>query len=302
MSILYRIFGMLLYFLYSLTHNYGIAIILFTIVVKLILLPLNIKSTQSMREMQAINPALQELQKKYRNNPEKLNKETSNLYKIYDVNPMGGCWPLLLQLPIIYGLFGALRNPAEYVFTSGNAAEAVNQSFLWIPNLANPDPYYILPILCVIFTFLTSKFNESVNPAPESAQGGTQKTMLYVMPLLIGFISMGFPAGIALYWVAQNVFTFLQQFIMLRKPAPKITAEEALKKLEEYNRKQKKEIKVKRQQESQRRQELMGMSEPTKKTKSEAKKTSVKMTPASNKKVRKTITKIPQRNDNNSQE
>lgn len=296
MSILYQLFGKLLYFLYYLTQNYGIAIILFTIIVKTLLLPLNIKSTKSMRETQALQPALQHLQKKYKNSPDKLNKETAALYKIYGVNPMGGCLPLLLQLPIIYGLFGALRNPDVYVFPAGDAAAATNQAFLWIPNLANPDPYYILPILCVIFTFLTSKFNEVMNPTPDGAAQGTQKTMMYLMPLMIGFIAMGFPAGIALYWVVQNVFTFLQQFIMLRKKVPQVPVEEAMKKLDTYEKEQKAEIRVKRKQESQRRQELYGNTDNNNTRKE--KKTSVKMTPASKKKVnRKTITKIPQREE-----
>ncbi len=292
MSILYRAFGMLLYFLYTLVGNYGVAIILFTVICKLVLLPLNIKSTKSMRETQALLPMTQYLQKKYKNNPEKLNQETSKLYQVYHVNPMGGCLPLLIQLPIIYALFGALRNPTEYVFV-GTKASAVNQSFLWIPNLSQPDPYYILPILCVIFTFLTQKFTMSMNKMAENEQTqSSQRMMLYLMPLLIGFMALSLPAGVAIYWVVQNVFTFLQQFIMMRKPVETIPIMEAEKKLEEYSRNKRKEIKAVRQTGTDRMNQYMGS---TNKKNKEHSTPSVKMTPASKRNVRKTITKIPKR-------
>ena len=101
MNILYQAFGFVLYQIYNLVKDYGFAVILFTIIVKTIILPLNIKQTNSMREMQAVQPELNNLQKKYKNNPEKLNAETMKLYKLYNVNPMAGCLPLLIQLPII---------------------------------------------------------------------------------------------------------------------------------------------------------------------------------------------------------
>ena len=108
-----------MYQIFRLVGDYGYAVILFTVIVKTIILPLNIKQTNSMKEMQAITPEVQKLQKKYKNNPEKLNMETMKLYKLYKVNPMSGCLPLLIQLPIIWGLFGALQNPQKYVLTSG---------------------------------------------------------------------------------------------------------------------------------------------------------------------------------------
>lgn len=292
MGFLYRLFGMMLYFLYTVVHNYGWAIVLFTIICKLIILPLNIKSTKSMREMQALQPELQRLQKKYKNNPDKLQQETMQLYKIYNVNPMGGCLPLLLQLPIIYALFGALREPAKYVFTNGGA-EAASQGFLWIPNLANPDPYYILPILCCVFTYITQKFTMSVQPTGDASAQSTQKMMLYMMPLMIGFMAMSMPAGVSLYWVVQNIFTFIQQFIMMRKPVKVVSATEAEKKLEAYEKEKRQQIKEQRQMSSARTQEMMGIPQKTK----ERRTSSVKMTPASSKKVRKTITKIPQREE-----
>lgn len=293
MTFLYQIFGSIIYFLYSFLQNYGVAIIVFTILIKLALLPLNIKSTQSMQEIQKLSLVTQHFQKKYKSNPEKLNQVTSQLYKIYHVNPLGGCWPLLIQLPIIYALFGALRNPTEYVFTNGNI-DAISQGFLWIPNLSNPDPRYILPILCVIFTFLTQWYtNKVANPTGDETAQTSNKMMQYFMPLFIGWLALSVPAGVALYWVTQNIFTFVQQFFMLRKKEEPIPIAEAEAKLAEYNKQQKDKIRVARQMGTDRRNEMMGIEEPKKKKK---KTSSVKMKPASGKTVkRKTITKIPER-------
>lgn len=300
MTFLYKIFGWLLYFVYSFVQNYGWSIVIFTIICKLILLPLNIKSTKSTREVQMLQPELNRLQKKYQNNPEKLNLEMQKLYKIYGVNPMGGCLPLLLQLPIIYGLFGALRSPLDYVFQNLPAAEAnaiISEQWFWIPNLANPDPYYILPILCVLFTYISQKFTMSVSQTPENQQS-SQKMMLYIMPLMIGFFAMSMPAGISLYWVIQNVFTFFQQFFMLRKPVETLDPAEVEKKLREYDKAQKAERTEKRESASQARQDAMNRQMGVESKPTEKKKSSVKMTPASGKKVkRKTITKIPERKE-----
>lgn len=300
MTFLYKIFGWLLYFVYSFVQNYGWSIVIFTIICKLILLPLNIKSTKSTREVQMLQPEMNRLQKKYQNNPEKLNLEMQKLYKIYGVNPMGGCLPLLLQLPIIYGLFGALRSPLDYVFQNLPAAEAnaiISEQWFWIPNLANPDPYYILPILCVLFTYISQKFTMSVSQTPENQQS-SQKMMLYIMPLMIGFFAMSMPAGISLYWVIQNVFTFFQQFFMLRKPVETLDPAEVEKKLREYDKAQKAERTEKRESASQARQDAMNRQMGVESKPTEKKKSSVKMTPASGKKVkRKTITKIPERKE-----
>ncbi len=296
MSLLSNFFGQIIYYIYSVVHNYGITIIIFTLLVKLLLLPLNLKSTESMRETQKLADVTAYFQKKYKNNPEKLNQVTMQLYQVYHVNPLGGCLPLLIQLPIIYGLFGALRNPTQFIFTHGDASVA-SQPFLWLPNLSNPDPYYIIPILCVVFTFLTSKYTNSVTPQTGDEQSrSTQNIMLYMMPLMIGFFALSLPSGVGIYWVVQNIFTFIQQFFILHKPVEPITVEEAEKELEKYNKEKREEIRVTREMGTTRRNEMMGIeNEPKKKKK---KTSSVKMTPASGKKVtRKTITKIPQRKD-----
>ena len=208
MHFLYQGFGWVLYQIFRLVGDYGYAVILFTVIVKTIILPLNIKQTNSMKEMQAITPEVQKLQKKYKNNPEKLNMETMKLYKLYKVNPMSGCLPLLIQLPIIWGLFGALQNPQKYVFTSGNLS-ALHQSFYWIPNLGKPDPYYILPVLSALTTFLQQK-------QTTTEMNQQMKIMMTVMPLFIGWISLNFPSGLVLYWVTMNIVQITQQWWMYR--------------------------------------------------------------------------------------
>lgn len=291
MDFLYQAFGWVLLQIFNLVGNYGIAIILFTILAKLILLPLNLKQTRSMKEMQAIQPELQKLQKKYKNNPEKLNQETMKLYKLYKVSPMAGCLPLLLQLPIIYGLFGALRNPDQWV--SAGVGEA---GFLWLPSLSAPDPWYILPILCVLLTFITQKFMMSFQQGGDPTMQQSQKMMLYIMPLFIGFAAISMPAGVALYWVVQNIFTFIQQFFSMRKPVDLVSPEEAERRLEEAKRQEKKDKKNVRQQQSEMREQAM-MAQQGKSPKKESNVTRPKTKPASKKVVRQTVTKIPERRD-----
>lgn len=246
MDFLYQIFGFLLLQLYNLIGNYGVSIIVFTIIVKLLLLPLNIKQTKSMKDMQRLQPELQKLNKKYKNNKEKLNEETLKLYKVYKVNPAAGCLPLLLQFPILIGLYGTLREPATWVFTGG-MIDSVNMSFMWIDNLNNPDPIYVLPILAALFTFISQKFtmaNSTMNPDDPNAK--TQKVMLYMMPIMIGYISIKLPAGVALYWVVQNIFTFVQQFVMMRIPEPEISPEEAEYRVQEAEKERKADLAAKR--------------------------------------------------------
>ena len=247
MEFLYQIFGWLLLQIYNLVGNYGLAIILFTILIKVLLLPLNIKQTKSMKDMQRLQPELQKLNKKYKNNKEKLNEETLKLYKTFKVNPAGGCLPLLLQFPILIGLYGTLRAPDVWVFPNG-IIETIDMSFLWMQSLSVPDPIYVLPILAAVFTFVTQKFTMAASPNtnPDDPNAKTQKIMLYAMPLMIGYISISMPAGVALYWVVQNIFTFVQQFIMMQIPEPDISIEEAERRVREAEEERKAELAAKR--------------------------------------------------------
>ena len=216
MEFLYQIFGWMLFQIYGIVHSYGISIIIFTIFMKVLLLPLNIKQTKSMKDMQRLQPELQKLNKKYKNNKEKLNEETLKLYKTFKVNPAGGCLPLLLQFLILIGLYQTLLHPETWVFVNGTIS-GIDMSFLWMESLSVPDPIYVLPILAALFTFVTQKFTMAAQPVtnPDDPNAKTQKIMLYAMPIMIGYISISMPAGVALYWVVQNIFTFVQQFIMM---------------------------------------------------------------------------------------
>jgi len=189
--------------------SYALAIIILTLMIKIVLYPLTHKQMHSMKKMQEIQPKIAEVQAKYKKNPEKANQAVMEIYKENKVNPMSGCFPLLLQMPILIALFTALRS-FQY--------EDLGSSFLWIPHLKDPDPIYIIPVLVGITTYLQTKLT-TPNTGSESAAASTQKTMLYVMPLFIGYISMKFPAGLGLYWIFFSIFGTVQQMYINRQPA-----------------------------------------------------------------------------------
>lgn len=218
MSFLVDILSRFIQFLYTLTAsigvpNYGLAIILFTIIIKLVLLPLTAMQVRSMRVMQQIQPKIKEVQNKYKNDPQKSQEAIMELYKKHGANPFSGCLPLLVQMPILFALFSALRN----FFNPTLHPAYVNMehaNFLWIPNLGQPDPYiYGLPLLVMIFTFLQQKLS-----TPGGNADQTQKSMLYVMPLFMGWISRSFPSGLALYWVVYNLMSGLEQLVLRKQP------------------------------------------------------------------------------------
>ena len=183
----------------NVVSNYGIVIILLTIIVRLILTPLTITQTRSMARMQKIQPQLKELQKKYKDDKQKLQQETMAFYKKNNVNPLAGCLPLILQMPVFFALFQALRNPTEKV------TDVVKDfNFLWM-NLNERDPYYILVILMVATMFLSTKL---------STTDPKQSKFMYILPVVFGFISWQFPAGILVYWVTTNVWSIGQQWIV----------------------------------------------------------------------------------------
>jgi len=181
--------------------SYGLAIILMTILIKLLLAPLTAKQIASTRAMSRIQPKMKELQLRYKNDKETLNKKMSELYQREGVNPLAGCLPLIIQMPIMIGIFYGIRD-FQYEGPS---------SFLWMQSIGNPDPYYILPVLSALTTFIQSK---QTMPPSDNPQG---KVMLYFMPLFIGYISLKFPAGLVLYWVVMNIMQIGQQFLLDKK-------------------------------------------------------------------------------------
>ena len=182
--------------------SYGIAIIVLTIIIKTALLPLAVKQIKSMKAMQEIQPLMQQIQKKYKNDPKKLREEMSKLYKEHGANPASGCLPLLIQMPFLVSIYYALQ---------GFPYDPAHESFLWLESLAVPDSTYILPILSAASTFIIS-WQTTPKDAP-----GNQKTMLIVMPLMIGWMSLNFPSGLVIYWIVVNLYQLVQQIIMFRE-------------------------------------------------------------------------------------
>jgi YidC/Oxa1 family membrane protein insertase len=196
-----EILGQVLMMIYNATGNYGIAIIGVTVVIKIVLLPLTLKQDKSMKDMKKIQPKIDALREKYKSNPEELNKQTMELYKEHKVNPFGSCLPLVVQMPILFGLFGVLRQVPEAV---------TNVNFLmW--DLTVPDPIYILPILNGAVTFFQQKV---MSPGATNPQ---MKSMTYTMPLMIMFISFRMPAGLQLYWLVSSGISALQQFLLINR-------------------------------------------------------------------------------------
>ena len=194
-------------FFYNLTASlgfpsYGIAIIILTIVIKVLLLPFALKQIKSMKGMQEIQPKVAALQKKYKNDRAKLSIEMQKLYREHNISPLAGCLPLLIQMPFLVSIFYALQG-FQY-----NPAHA---SFLWLSSLASKDPTYVLPILSAVSTWALS-----AQTAPKNAEG-PQKMMTYFMPLFIGYISINFPSGLVIYWVVSNLFQLVQQTIVFHK-------------------------------------------------------------------------------------
>lgn len=193
--------------------SYALAILLFTIIIKLVLYPLTHKQMHSMKKMQDVQPLIKSVQEKYKKNPEKANKEVMEIYKKHNINPMAGCLPLLVQMPILIALFRAL---STFQYSD------IGASFLWIPHLKDADPFYIIPALVALTTYLQSKLTMPAGSSnTDATAASTQKTMLYIMPLFIGYISIRFPAGLGLYWIFFALLGTLQQMYINRQPAMK---------------------------------------------------------------------------------
>ncbi|MHB8125096.1 MAG: YidC/Oxa1 family membrane protein insertase [Desulfitobacteriaceae bacterium] len=189
---------------------YGVAIILLTIIIKMVLYPLTWKQMSSMRRMAELQPKIKEIQKKFKDQPDKLNTAVMEMYKKNNANPMSGCLPLLIQLPIFWALYKTLYDFKTYITDPSQA------HFLWF-NLTQQgfqNDFYILAFLAAATTFLQTKVS-----MPMASTDPTQKTMLYIMPLFFGYISSTVPAGLALYWVTMNIVTILQQLYINKKLA-----------------------------------------------------------------------------------
>jgi YidC/Oxa1 family membrane protein insertase len=200
-------------FLYGLFNNYAVAIVVLTACVKGVLWPLQNKANKSMRKMSALAPKMQALKEKYKDDPTRMNQEVMKLYKEHGVNPVGGCLPMMIQIPIFFGLFSML----------GQAAELRNASFLWVHDLSQPDtvahipgigwPINILPLLMGATNIWLMRMT------PKTGDSTQQRVMMF-MPLIFLFFCYNFAAALALYYTTQNLFTILQLYQNRKQPLP----------------------------------------------------------------------------------
>jgi YidC/Oxa1 family membrane protein insertase len=194
---------------YAFTHNYGIAIILLTVITKVIFFPLTIKSMTSMKAMQTLQPQVNALRSKYKSDPQRLQRETMELYRVHKVNPLGGCLPMVVQIPIFYALYVALSVSVEIQNAPFICFGRLFGVDLWICDLAAHDPTYVLPILMGISMFVQQKMT------PVMGDPRQAKMMLF-MPVVFTFMFLNLPAGLVLYWTLSNVLQIAQQKYMER--------------------------------------------------------------------------------------
>lgn len=204
------VFLAILNFFNRYVHSYGWSIILLTTVIRIFLLPLTIKQARSMREMQKLQPKVKALQEKYKGDREKLGKEMMKLYQEHRVNPLSGCLPLILQLPVFFALFTLLRTykpleGASFYVLSDLSKAASSFGLPWVTGkLALAYPYYLLVILIVGTTYISQK---QVTSDPQQAR------LMTLMPLLMGAITWALPAGVLLYWLVFNLWMIIQQYV-----------------------------------------------------------------------------------------
>ncbi len=197
--------------------NYGIAIMLLTLCVRIIIWPLHIKATRAMKRMSLLAPQMTEIREKYKDDPQRMNAEVMKLYSEYRINPLGGCLPLLFQFPIFLGYYNMMKS----------AVEMRGHSFLWVKDLSMPDtiatiagiPINPLPILMTVSMYIQMK----VAPTPgmsDNPQMQMQQKIFKIMPFMFMFFCYNFASALALYWTVQNVISIFQTWLMKRQPDP----------------------------------------------------------------------------------
>ncbi|WP_457639510.1 membrane protein insertase YidC [Persephonella sp.] len=186
-----------LHFFYDFTHNWGVAIILLTVLIRIIFFPLNHKSLKAMKKMADLAPEIKKLQKKYKDDPQKLQQEMMKLYAEHGANPMSGCLPIIVQIPVFIALYNVLMVTVELK----------NAPFiLWITDLSSKDPYYILPILMG----LSMVAQQWITPSSDK----NQRMIMYIMSAIFTFMFMNFPSGLVLYWLTNNILGLIQSYFI----------------------------------------------------------------------------------------
>jgi YidC/Oxa1 family membrane protein insertase len=181
---------------------YGLVLVIFGILVRVLLWPLNQKAMRANMQLQAVQPLMKEIQEKYKNDPQKVQQEMFKLYKEHGVNPLGGCWPMLLPMPVLFALF----------FVFQNTIELRGASFLWLPDLSRPDPLYIIPIIMGLSMYGLTKVGQiGMDANPQ------MKMMLYVLPVMMTFLFLNFASGLNLYYAVSNIASIPQQWMLARE-------------------------------------------------------------------------------------
>jgi YidC/Oxa1 family membrane protein insertase len=180
---------------YGYLHNYGLAIIVITVILKILFFPLTHKSYKSMKEMQKLQPKMQELKDKYKDDRDGLNRSVMELYKAHKVNPLGGCLPMIVQIPVFFGLYKALMFSIELRHAP---------FFFWLQDLSAKDPYYVTPVIMGATMFIQQKMTPT-NMDPIQAK------MMLALPVVFTFMFLNFPSGLVLYWLVNNILTIAQQ-------------------------------------------------------------------------------------------
>jgi YidC/Oxa1 family membrane protein insertase len=208
-----------LVFLEGYVQSYGIAIILITILIRLLIWPVYAKSARSMKRMSKLTPMMKELRKKHEDDPQKLNEETMKLYRTYNINPLGGCLPMFIQLPVFLAFYRMLWS----------AVELRGESFMWVDDLALPDTLFVIPGIGIPFNLLpilmgiTSFIQIAITPKTGDK---TQQMIFMLMPIIFLVICYNFAAALALYWTVSNAFSILQTWLMNKLPEPELKKRE----------------------------------------------------------------------------
>jgi YidC/Oxa1 family membrane protein insertase len=201
--IVYPLSWLITYFANLFNANYGLSIIIVTVLIRLAILPLMIQQTKNSKAMQALQPELQKLREKYSSKDmqtqQKLQQETMLLFQKHGVNPLAGCFPLLVQMPILIGFYHAIMRTREIAA----------HNFLWF-DLGEKDPYYILPLIAGVTTFIQQK----MIMAGTEQQNPQLAVMLWMMPIMIVIFAINFPAALSLYWVVGNIFMIIQTYFI----------------------------------------------------------------------------------------
>ncbi len=208
--------------LYNSIGDVGVSIIIVTVLIRLILVPLSMKSIKSQQAMQVLQPKMDEIKKKYKDDKQKQSQELMAFYKKNKINPMASCLPMLVQLPIIFALYRVFREglnngSMDMLYSFVSQPESINPMFLGLVNMATPN--LILAILAGVFQFFQSRmiFAKQKNKQQPGMAGMIGKQMMYFMPVMTVFIAMSLPAGLALYWITTTLFALGQQYIIMRK-------------------------------------------------------------------------------------